>query len=491
MTGKTTPELTPASDVQDADLLVSYRAPGPLKKLTATLLGGYARAPLALSSGATLIGTITSFAGGVLRTLAAWIGDRRVSVKAFGAVGNGIADDTTAINLAFASGATSLLFPPGIYAANNLVCATNNVKIYGEGEAYIQKNASGDLLTLTGNSPYVEGLRLYGDDPTPTFTGGGFVSTKSQATYVFCSAQWMAGAALRHTSDRLQIIGTAPGGVWQTTTGAGFDIDVGVSGTATLYHYLENVQTSQATGGIRLTDTGSHSIVGGQFGKLSILSGTSPAGVNGGTTIGARILGDVTINLSNAGFTGNTFGVITLTCGAGTSGIRVDRSNEYANGFTAVNNGNTNNFIELDGGVNAQQSTKFGGSSSLAIQAWDPASGDQTIVNGYTRYPVGRGVIIEATGANTSIVTSGTNLQITNNAGTNQYATAAASAHQFIVGGVVKFSVNGSGLPQFDGGTQATVGAAGGASALPATPTGYINVNVGGTEFVMPYYAKA
>lgn len=37
--------------------------------------------------------------------------------------------------------------------------------------------------------------------------------------------------------------------------------------------------------------------------------------------------------------------------------------------------------------------------------------------------------------------------------------------------------------------TQTTVGGAGGASALPATPTGYLTVMVGNTPFVIPYYA--
>ena len=38
--------------------------------------------------------------------------------------------------------------------------------------------------------------------------------------------------------------------------------------------------------------------------------------------------------------------------------------------------------------------------------------------------------------------------------------------------------------------TAATVGAAGGASALPATPVGYIQVFVGNTEYKVPYYTK-
>ncbi len=36
--------------------------------------------------------------------------------------------------------------------------------------------------------------------------------------------------------------------------------------------------------------------------------------------------------------------------------------------------------------------------------------------------------------------------------------------------------------------TQSTVGAAGGASALPATPSGYLKVNINGTERIIPYY---
>jgi ribose 5-phosphate isomerase len=37
--------------------------------------------------------------------------------------------------------------------------------------------------------------------------------------------------------------------------------------------------------------------------------------------------------------------------------------------------------------------------------------------------------------------------------------------------------------------TQTTVGAAGGASALPATPTKYIKVTIDGTDYVFPAYA--
>lgn len=49
---------------------------------------------------------------------------------------------------------------------------------------------------------------------------------------------------------------------------------------------------------------------------------------------------------------------------------------------------------------------------------------------------------------------------------------------------------NGVGTITYGASTQTTVGAAGGASALPATPRGYAIINVSGTDRVIPYYDK-
>jgi hypothetical protein len=45
-----------------------------------------------------------------------------------------------------------------------------------------------------------------------------------------------------------------------------------------------------------------------------------------------------------------------------------------------------------------------------------------------------------------------------------------------------------AGAVSYGGTTATTVGAAGGASLLPATPLGYIIVNVAGTTAKIPYY---
>jgi hypothetical protein len=49
----------------------------------------------------------------------------------------------------------------------------------------------------------------------------------------------------------------------------------------------------------------------------------------------------------------------------------------------------------------------------------------------------------------------------------------------------------GTGTVDFKVPAQGTVGAAGAASALPATPSGYIEFKINGTAYVMPYYAKS
>lgn len=70
---------------------------------------------------------------------------------------------------------------------------------------------------------------------------------------------------------------------------------------------------------------------------------------------------------------------------------------------------------------------------------------------------------------------------------------------------VVAITTNGGVLPAYiqcigniqgqtltlTGATQTTVGAAGGATALPATPTGYLIITISSTQVVIPYYAQS
>lgn len=59
------------------------------------------------------------------------------------------------------------------------------------------------------------------------------------------------------------------------------------------------------------------------------------------------------------------------------------------------------------------------------------------------------------------------------------------------LGSVTNFGITTSGRIEYvAANTATTVGAAGGASALPATPTGYLLIVIGGTNYKVPYYAS-
>jgi hypothetical protein len=235
------------------------------------------------------------------------------------------------------------------FYANNLTHSTNQRALFSSaGVANIIKNANGPILTSTGDDFLAKFVVFRGQAP---YTGDNIVTTGNRPTFHWCGSMSAAGRALKAQSDKVYVIGTTYS--WNTTdtTSAGYDIEVGKSGTATLYHRLEGVYTSQATGGIMLLDTGSHAITGGnQFGKLYIKNSLTPggavAGCNGGMTSQSRILGDITVEQSSAVFTANQFGSVglTFTFAGGTSLSSVDDSN-ITTGVTFVNNGNANNYV--------------------------------------------------------------------------------------------------------------------------------------------------
>jgi len=323
--------------------------------------GSQSMQELLSSSGSSLVGFIADGTGAQYRTVQAKLRDT-VSVKDFGAVGDGTTDDTAAIQAAITTG-SSIVFPAGTYRCANLTQSTNFQRFTALGQVTLTKNANGPIITCSGNYVEFNGIQFNGDTTsTPTFTGDNVVMTGSNPRLINCGSQWASGRALKATGRHVQVIGTC--GIYQTAdaTATGYDIEIGASGTATLYHELYGVYSSQSTGGILLTDTGSHHIVGGQFGKLTIASGTAPAGSNGGMTVGARILGDVTVNLSNSVFTGNQFSTQTITFGAGTSQHSIDASNNTVTA-TIVNNGNANSTIVRATSAGGTYDFAFGPSS--------------------------------------------------------------------------------------------------------------------------------
>ena len=88
--------------------------------------------------------------GAVGRTVSSKL-QESVSVKDFGAVGDGVADDTVAIQAALNSGAAKVDFPPGTYRISTALLAASNQELIG----------SGGTLTMP-NGVYLDGIYVNG-----------------------------------------------------------------------------------------------------------------------------------------------------------------------------------------------------------------------------------------------------------------------------------------------------------------------------------------
>lgn len=98
----------------------------------------------------------------------------RVSVKDFGATGDGTTNDTAAINLAIStlSSGGEVHFPPGTYkCTTGLVCAVGNIRLTGEGRASKIVLPVGQKISITASGFSCENLWIDGTDSTSLAAG--------------------------------------------------------------------------------------------------------------------------------------------------------------------------------------------------------------------------------------------------------------------------------------------------------------------------------
>lgn len=265
---------------------------------------------------------------------------------------------------------------------SNITQNTDNQVLYSStGIANILKGANGPILSCAGVGTQLWNIALRGGVAGADFTGDNVVFSGQNSAMLNCGSRYAAGRAVRATGGHFQMLGTCD--IYQTVdvTPTGYDVEIGVSGTATLYHRLWGIYTSVATGGILFTDTGSQSVADSQFGKLTVVNGTGPAGVNGGSYVSNRILGNTTIGISTAEFAANHFGPIVFTVNAGVSGIQLDVSNTFQTGATLINNGTAACAIIRSVGTSGTIDIKYGQDSSAAVMKWTPGTGSLELPN--------------------------------------------------------------------------------------------------------------
>lgn len=277
---------------------------------------------LSASLGGTNGNFLAPGSGATARGLQAVIADLAFDVKNYGAIGNGIADDTVAcqaaINAALAAGGGSVLFPPGKYLISSAFAATYSVSVASSlrlvgtggpnGSTIIQSSVTANFLTAT-NTPggtiylFIESLNL----SHSTSSSGTCIAATAVNVYllnVFAQAAYETVASL-----------ATGGGVVSTLTATNCLLQSRTAASA--------AALSDASGGVRLANC---TVASGASGNAITTSG-GLAGVNLTTTCGASQTsiaitgGMLSLASSNIG-TGNS----SITVGASVTGYSVDKS---------------------------------------------------------------------------------------------------------------------------------------------------------------------
>lgn len=111
-----------------------------------------------------------------------------VSVKEFGATGDGTTDDTDAIIAAIASGAKSIYIPAGTYVIKSTIAINRDICIYGDGSA--------TKLKIEPTTPW-DGTAT-GQDFIFTFTGGGGTLIESNSTQIDANSRKYTFSSSEH-----------------------------------------------------------------------------------------------------------------------------------------------------------------------------------------------------------------------------------------------------------------------------------------------------
>lgn len=351
------------------------------------------------STGATMVGKGDTNVGTILS----------VTPQEYGAIADGVANDTTAIQAAIDSGAKEIFFPKGNYLHGNLTCDNDYQRFVGPG-ARLVRNANSTTITVSARGNQFMGLRFSGG----SFTGNNLTITGPEATFQNCDSIETQGRALYADSDGGNLL--INGGVWATTdvSGSGYDIELhdDTPGTS-LYSKLIGISTNASTGGVLIDGQGTVRILGCQIGKLTVTTG-------GGMFEGNRFNGAVSIQASSNQLTNNAFaGNVTFGDGSGGNigNIAFDSTNMMQTGTTLTINSDVvessfhlgqlaNVTLVINGPNNDIWHGRIAYTPTLGASGGAPALGNGSLTGGYSRN--GRDLTVDVTFAGGSTTNYGT-----------------------------------------------------------------------------------
>lgn len=154
-----------------------------------TLIAGGAAAALVAAGAAGITGGravlqqagfLQSGVGAALRTAEDKLRDT-ISVKDFGAKGDGTTDDRTAIATALSAGAGRVFFPAGTYKVGSSFAVPSNTLLVGAGQSVttIKRAFTGDFITSLGSQSGFYDLTIDGDTGTVGAGRGVLIATST------------------------------------------------------------------------------------------------------------------------------------------------------------------------------------------------------------------------------------------------------------------------------------------------------------------------
>jgi hypothetical protein len=357
-------------------------------------------------------------------------------------------DDTVALQAAIDTG-LAVFLSDKTYLAHGLTQSAVEQVIWGRGTA-ITKNANGALFTSTARDIELNGITFRGE--SATYTGHNIVLSGNNPKLINCSSYDAADRALLATGAHVQVMASGGvGGVYQTAdaTSTGYDVEIGVSGTATLYHLLFGIRTSQPTGGVLMIATGAARMIGCQIGKFTCQSGGAPAGSGGPAITSCRIIGVTSLDqsggvISDSQLAGN------MTLEAVSNNWRIDESNVRSSGTTVTNLGNGNNVIIRQVSAASYPTFRYGADATPVDIDISPnfyrSSVSFRLLNNVAM--VWEQITTPGTSGATMGLTVADNLSITNSVSGKaiQISQAGAGVIQFITNGTERVRVNDAGL---------------------------------------------
>ena len=362
-----------------------------------------------------------------------------------GGTGNIVAGALTINGTAISAADSTLIQLNEAVNVSGALAANTSLSIAGDGATVTgikdEDNMASDSAVKLATQ---QSIKAYADTKA-VLTG----STNNTITTVTGANAFQGEANLTFDGSTLAVTGAATVSTTLGVTGTLTTADITTTGTQTINGILD-------VDGIRLKD---HTISGTRSNdNLNITaSGTGTVNISSAmTTIGQTITGDVAItgkaDIDNVQINGNKItttnsnGTLTLEPN-GTGSITLNAGTIQVPGILAMTTGLVQNdfFIGTGAKISANVTNED--------------------------------VVIESNGTGSVVVDQ---VSITDNKITTHVSNAD-----------LQIDTDGTGFIDILTDTQSTVGSAGGASALPGQPTGYIKIKIGGTLRVIPLYDQA